>query len=103
MTNLQFPNYDEIIQYLKNHGCTSDALHGNEYLREQEIDKTIAKIFANKSMNQNGINLKIQLTMIDLGKKIGLPPFAMQGIGMNLSKALLDCANGIPVEIKNQS
>lgn len=92
-----FPSQAAIVSYLEQYSSE------DRYLKENGVFKAVAQYFADQSFDGMGVQMGVTLTMCDLGKKIGLPGYAVITIIKNLTEALKDCANGKRIEIEKKT
>lgn len=86
---LKFPPKEKIIAYLNIHPRTNKQM--SYYLTEKKIIQFVSEIFANQETDTTQIRERVLYALYDL--QLGLTDFAIFNIAMNLTKALIDCAN----------
>jgi len=92
---LRFPSQEVITAYLAKHPLTSDS-----YNQEKRINEAVAKAFANSTKVEMGVQMGVMLTMYDVNENLGLPESEVTAINMNLTQALIDCANGKAIQLE---
>lgn len=91
--NLQFPEKDAIVLYLNLSSLTS-------HLEEKKYIEPVATCFANhKDVKESEVKLVVNYT-IKVVEGIDLPNTTLNAIVLNLTQALIDCANGKKIELK---
>lgn len=89
LQTLHFPSEEKMISYLEGHPLTSDS-----YLKENKILEAVAKVFAGQKKDSVYIGMDLMSTLCETLQKLKIPRAEAMKIKANLTRALLDCANG---------
>lgn len=97
---LHFPSREAIITYLEQHPNINQD--GDTYLKDNHIIEAVADFFADQDKAPLGVNIGVNMVMTDIGERLNLNIAGIVTIGMNLTKALKDCANGKKFELEKK-
>ncbi|MDE3046383.1 MAG: hypothetical protein KGJ02_07050 [Verrucomicrobiota bacterium] len=96
-STVNFPPKAQIVSYLEqtaNRGTLVETTY-------KKIIDTVAAYFADKKTDAVGVSCGVVKTTFDVEEKFGLAYSTKKNLWANLEKALMDCANGKPIEPKN--
>ena len=94
----RFPEQQVMLQYLQNHPFSQET-----FLTHKTVVDSVSRFFAAKNFDPEKLDLELICCLSDINDALQIPAAKICKIHLALVEALTDCANNIPVAIKNPS